>query len=54
MKPDKNFKLDKQTKRIADTMTNKHARGAYIKQMINAQLHAEEAERKPFKMKDKE
>lgn len=54
MKPDKNFKLDKQCKRIADTITDKQARRAYIKMMIDAQLHAQDAERKPFKMKDKE
>ena len=54
MKADKNFKLDKQCKRIAETIIDKQARGAYIKMMVNAQLHAQEAERKPFKMKDRE
>ena len=40
-KPNKTFKMDKQTKRFLCLFTNKHERGAFAASMIDAQLASE-------------
>lgn len=47
--PTSAFKLSKDVKRRMARYTNPHEAGAYKKLMILAQLHAEEADRKPIK-----
>lgn len=54
MKPTSSFKFKKEYKRVAATINDKHKRGEYIKRMIVAQLHLEEATRAPLSKKDKE
>lgn len=54
MKPSSSFKLKKQYKRVAANFVDAHERGKYKRQMIEAQLCAEAAEKQPLKQKDKE
>jgi hypothetical protein len=50
LKPNKTFKLNKQTKRFMCTFTDAHARGDYKRAMIQAQLESEIApKREPRK-----
>jgi hypothetical protein len=41
LKPNQNFKLDKQVKRFMATIVDDQERGAYKRAMIQAQLEAE-------------
>jgi len=54
MKPTSNFRMKKQTKRIASTILDSHERGRYKKAMIHSQLAEEESRRQPLSRKDKE
>lgn len=54
MKPTSNFKMKKQTKRVAANFIDPHKRGEYKRAMIRAQLAEEEAARQPLGRKDKE
>jgi hypothetical protein len=49
LKADKNFRLNKETKRMLALMpfANNEARNSFKRAMINAQLSAEEAARRP-------
>lgn len=50
LKPGPNFRLNKQSKRIAATYVDKNERRAYIRAMVDAQLHSELApKREPKK-----
>lgn len=49
-KPTNAFKLSKQVKRLMARYTDKHRAGAFKRDMIEAQLYAEEADKKPIKM----
>lgn len=54
MRPDKNFRLSKETKRVlalAD-FPSKETRNAYKEQMIAAQMIAADASRKPLGRKE--
>ena len=51
MKADKNFKLSKSVKRVLSTITDKAAREAYKKAMIDAELSFEYSKRTKSKEK---
>ena len=53
-KPGPNFKIKSQTKRTASTIVDRHARGAYLRSMIQAQLAEEDVSKQPLNKKDKE
>lgn len=42
-KPTKNFRISQQTKRLCATIVDAHARGAFRRAMIDAQIVASEA-----------
>lgn len=48
-KPTSAFRLSKETKRQLASYTDAHKAGAFKRSMIQAQLCAEEADRKPIK-----
>lgn len=48
------FKLNKSAKRVMATILDPVKKNEYKRNMIQAQLCIEEAQRKPLKMKDKE
>lgn len=48
-KPTSAFKLSKTTKRVMATISDPVRRGQYKRIMMEAQLYAEEADKKPFK-----
>ena len=51
MKADKNFKFSKSSKRVLSTITDKAAREAYKKAMIDAELSYEAGKRMKTKEK---
>lgn len=54
MRADKNFKFSKSAKRVLATITDKSAREAYKKAMIDAELSFEAGKKKPIRdAKDK-
>ena len=48
------FKLNKQTKRIMATILDARKKNEFKRNMIQAQVCFEDAQRKPLKVKDKE
>lgn len=53
-KPGPNFKIKSLTKRMASTIADRHARGAYLRAMVQAQLAEEDVSKQPLNKKDRE
>lgn len=51
MKAGSNFKMDKETKRVAATFTDSTLRGEYKRAMVSAQLAYEKAKRDSMRQK---
>lgn len=49
-KPTSAFRLSKEAKRVMARYTDPHKAGLYKRNMIESQLYAEEADKKPVKM----
>jgi hypothetical protein len=54
MKTSSTFKMEKESKRVAATFTDKEIRRFYLDRAIEAQLGEEAAKRSALKVRDKE
>jgi hypothetical protein len=53
MKAYTGYKMSKQTKMVAATIIDRHARGAYLRDMISAELAAEAFKKQSLKQREK-